>query len=187
MSPAWLHLILSHAPIFGCLAAAPMLILTEICDSDLLRKLACWYLLVAASTACGAYFTGSAAVESVFGPDQTGGDLVRYHALLGRIAFVGMILLGAAAGVALLQFVQDGRCAHWLRWTLIFLVLAHITLLAATSHAGGKIRRSPSTSPALEGGAEATELMGFALLPMERRLIRVGLFLVIESSSSLRA
>ena len=143
MNAAWLHLVLSHAPIFGCLAAAPMLILAEIRDSDLLRKLACWYVLAAAAAACGAYFTGPAAIESIFGPDQSGGDLVLQHALLGRIAFVGMILLGAAAGIALLQYVQDGRCAKWLRWTLILLVIAHIALLAATAHMGGKIRRPP--------------------------------------------
>ena len=163
MSPAWLHLVLSHAPIFGCLAAAPMLILAEIRSSDLLRKLASWYLLAAAGTACGAYFTGPAAVESVFGPGQTGGDLVLRHALLGRVAFVGMILLGAAAAVVLLQYVQDGRCAAWLRVTLLLVVIAHIALLAVTAHNGGKIRRSPS----FEAPNSAIEQWRTTIIPEE--------------------
>jgi uncharacterized membrane protein len=147
VNQAQLHLVLSHAPVFGCLAALPMLLIAEIRNSDLLRKIACWYLLASAAAACGAYFTGPGALELLEQFADTDQEIVEAHALLGRASFVGMIILGAAALIALLQYMQEDRCTAWLRGGLIALVLAHIALLAVTSRQGGMIRHPEAHPP----------------------------------------
>ncbi|MCB1164011.1 MAG: hypothetical protein R3C71_11745 [Candidatus Krumholzibacteriia bacterium] len=140
MSAAQLHLLLVHLPVLACPAAAALLIASRIAANETLLKTACVTLVLGTLAATGAYFSGPPAYESLqLAPGPTR-ELVEAHAALGKGAFMGLVLLGLAALLALLQYPQGERPAPWLRWTLLAASLLLAWLLAWTAHQGGLIR-----------------------------------------------
>lgn len=140
MSAAHLHLLVVHLPVVGCLSALVLLAIGEWRRSELVFQIACGFLLGCTVSAAAAYYSGPEAyeqLETVLAAEKT---LIEDHAVLGRAAFVGMVIVGVVALQALLQFLQDEKPARWLRWLLLALTLAMCALFAWTAHLGGLIR-----------------------------------------------
>lgn len=140
MSPAQLHVLVVHLPVVGCLAALVLLAIGEWKRSELVFQIACGFLIACALLSAVAYYSGPAAYEQLETVLAAEKNLVDNHAVLGRAAFVGMVVVGVAALQALLQFLQDEKPSRWLRRALLVLTLAMCGLFVWTAHLGGLIR-----------------------------------------------
>ncbi|NJL28434.1 MAG: hypothetical protein HC897_11385 [Thermoanaerobaculia bacterium] len=140
MSAAQLHLLVVHLPVVGCLAALVLLAIGEWRRSELVFQIACGFLLGCAAAAAVAYYSGPAAYEQLATVLEAEKTFIEDHAVLGRAAFVGMVIVGVVALQALLQYLQDEKPAPWLRWLLLVLTLAMCGLFAWAAHLGGLIR-----------------------------------------------
>ncbi|MDA8018492.1 MAG: hypothetical protein MPN21_13705 [Thermoanaerobaculia bacterium] len=141
MSPAHLHLAIVHVPVVLCPLATVLLIVAMVRGKagDPHAQLGWVLLIVAAIASLVAYYSGPPAFEQLQGSRTNIQDLVEDHAVLGRAAFVGMVLLGVLAIQGLLRFAQDESPARWLRTTILILAMALCYLLAWSAHLGGQI------------------------------------------------
>jgi uncharacterized membrane protein len=142
VSAVQLHLLVVHLPVLACPAAVALLALARPTKSETLFQAGAAFLVFAALAAAAAYFSGPAAYESLALPPGVERDLAEAHGALGKGAFMGTVLVGLAALLALLQYLQGERPAPWLRWTLLAAALVLSWLLAWTAHQGGLIRHS---------------------------------------------
>lgn len=136
MNPLQLHLLVVHLPVLACPAAAGLVLVSRIVRSEILFKTACVFLLIAFIGGGAAFFSGPAAYEGIE-VDAATKELIEEHAALGKGAFMGLVLLGLAALLALLQYPQGERPAPWLRWVLLIASLLMTALLAWAAHQGG--------------------------------------------------
>ena len=136
MNPLQLHLLMVHLPVLGCPAACGLLLAARLARSEILFKTACVFLLIAMIGGGVAFFSGPAAYEGLT-VDAPTRELIEEHAALGKGAFMGLVLLGLAALLALMQYPQGERPAPWLRWVLLAASLLMALLLAWTAHEGG--------------------------------------------------
>ena len=136
MNPLQVHLLVVHLPVLGCPAAFGLLLASRLAHSEILFKTACVFLLLALLGGGLAYFSGPAAYEGLE-VDALTRELVEDHAALGKGAFMGLVLLGLAALLALMQYPQGESPAPWLRWLLLVAALLMAALLAWTAHQGG--------------------------------------------------
>lgn len=140
MSAAQLHLLAVHLPVLACPAAGVLLALARLTRNETLFQTGCGFLVLGALAGAAAYFSGPAAYASLALPAGPERDLAEAHGALGKGAFMGLVLGGLAALLALLQYPQGERPAPWLRWTLLAAALVLTWLLAWTAHQGGLIR-----------------------------------------------
>lgn len=154
MNAPALHLMLVHLPVMGILFVVPMLALA------LWRKEAFWVRLFEAGVVLVAlfgvvaYVSGGNAFESLtttewgeaFGLSK---PLMEDHAIVGKAAFVGVLVLAGAAVAILLQEVQGSEAPPAAHWGLVIggLVLAYV--LAYAAHLGGHIRHPESAEAAI--------------------------------------
>ncbi len=136
MNPLQLHLMVVHLPVLGCPAAAGLLLASRLVRSEILFKTACVFLLIALLGGGAAFFSGPSAYDGLT-VDASTRELIEEHAALGKGAFVGLVLLGLAALLALLQYPQGERPSPWLRWLLLAASLLMALILAWTAHEGG--------------------------------------------------
>lgn len=140
MSAAQLHLLAVHLPVLACPAAVVLLALARLTRNETFFQTGCGFLVLGALAGVAAYFSGPAAYESLALPAGPERELAEAHGALGKGAFMGMVLGGLAALLALLQYPQGERPAPWLRWALLAAALVLTWLLAWTAHQGGLIR-----------------------------------------------
>ena len=100
-----------------------------------------WLILFSAVVGGVAYFTGPIAFESLESEFEAVRDLVELHAVIGRGAFFGLILLAVPALQAILREVQEEPPLRWLNVTVIVGAALLSYLLVWTGHLGGAIRR----------------------------------------------
>jgi drug/metabolite transporter (DMT)-like permease len=147
MTAIQFHLAVVHLPVLALLAGASLLLAARMRRSEFLFKMGCGFLLAAALGAAAAYFSGPRAYETLKGfDDQLSRRDVESHAALGKGAFMAMVLLGLASGLALIAYAQDERPSPWLRWILLIGAFLLLYMLAWTAYLGGLIRH-PEVSP----------------------------------------
>lgn len=155
MSAVQLHLAVVHLPVVLCPLAAALLIYAMLQKKrgDAFLKLGWILLLVSAAGSLTAYYSGPSAFEQL-NEQMTGSvgtikDLVEDHAVLGRTAFVGMVLVGVLAIQGLLQFAQGEQPARWLRVTILMgaLVLSYVLIWSA--HLGGQVGHPEIRGPSV--------------------------------------
>lgn len=140
MSAVQLHLLVVHLPVLACPAALVFIALARLTRNETFFQTGAAFLVFGALSAAAAYFSGPAAYESLALPAGTERDLAEAHGALAKGAFMGLVLVGLAALLALLQYPQGERPAPWLRWVLLAAALLLTWLLAWTAHQGGLIR-----------------------------------------------
>ncbi|MBM4117676.1 hypothetical protein FJ251_07995 [bacterium] len=140
MNSAQLHLLAVHLPVLACPAATLLLLLARVLRNETLFHTGCAFLVFGALSAAAAYFSGPGAYASLALPAGPERALAEAHGALGKGAFMGMVLGGLAALLALLQVGQGERVSPWLRWSLLVAALVLSWLLAWTAHQGGLIR-----------------------------------------------
>jgi uncharacterized membrane protein len=140
MSPGHLHLLAVHLPVVLTPVAAILLGVGYLRKSEDLVRAAYWLLVASVVAGGAAYFSGPSAFENMeaeLGPVR---DLVETHAVLGKAAFFGLVLLAVGSVQALLQGHQEEPTPGWLKWTLAAGTLLLCYVLAWTAHLGGQIR-----------------------------------------------
>ncbi len=100
-----------------------------------------WLIVVSAVVGGVAYFSGPPAFESLETELEAVRDLVELHAVLGRAAFSGLVLLAVLTIQAILRTVQEEPPLRWLDGIVIVGVALLSYLLIWTGHLGGAIRR----------------------------------------------
>lgn len=139
MNPAQAHLLVVHVPVLGCIAGVGFLIAARLARNETLFKSACAMLLISAVGGGASFFTGPGAYEQLAVPAGPERDLVETHAALGKGAALGLVLVGLASLLALLQYPQGETPAPALRWTLLAGAVLVSALLAWTAHQGGLV------------------------------------------------
>ncbi|MEM9558418.1 MAG: hypothetical protein AAGC60_29470 [Acidobacteriota bacterium] len=157
MTAVHLHLAIVHLPVVGVLCAAALLVAAEVAawrtgDArtavPTTLRLSGWsVLLVSALTGIVAYYSGPSAYEqldSVLADDK---EFVERHAVLGRAAFVGLIVAAALALQGVVHHLQEEPPLRWLHRVVLVLVLGLCYLLAWAAHLGGQIRHEEIRDP----------------------------------------
>lgn len=161
MSALQLHLAVVHLPVVLCPLAAVLLLVAMARKEagDPLLRLGWILLLVAALGSVTAYSSGPSAFEQlneqIPGKAGMSGEaalvqaLVEDHAVVGRTAFVGMVLVGVLALQGLLQFLQGESPARWLRVTILVLALVLSYVLVWSAHLGGQVGHPEIRGPSI--------------------------------------
>lgn len=105
-------------------------------------------ILVSAFIAGVAYFSGPLAFESLEAEMEAVRDLVELHAVLGRAAFFGLVLLAVPTVFAVLRELEEEAPSRWLDAIVIAGAALLSYLLLWAGHFGGAIRR-PEIADAL--------------------------------------
>jgi uncharacterized membrane protein len=147
---AHLHLLVNHAPIFGCLFAFALLVVSYFFAPDTLRRTALVVLVAAAIAGNAADLSGDSAEEAVKGLPGVRHDDIEAHQGMAERAFI----LGDILGVLAL-----GALFYWRRRPIPGGVTAVAVLATAfvggafiyTALLGGRIRHTeirPGATPA---------------------------------------
>ena len=137
MNPFQAHLLSVHVPVLGSLAATALFLAARIARNETLFKTACVTVLLSTLGALAAFLSGPPAFELLEGEFSLDPNTIETHAALGKGAFMGLVLLGMAALLTLLQYGQGESPAGWLRWLLLLASLLLAYMLAWTAHEGG--------------------------------------------------
>ena len=140
MSAVHWHLVVVHIPVVGLFFTLALLVCAHISKQEILYKISYSFAIVCAVFAVCAYVSGPLAYEAQSDLDKT---YVDSHALLGKISFMAMVVLGMAALSAIAQYIQQEKPSTIHRFIILFMVLVLVYLLCWTAHTGGAIRHIP--------------------------------------------
>ena len=141
MSAGHLHLLTVHLPVVLCPLALVLFLFARLRYDTPAARIARWLLVASAVVGVPAYFSGPPAFESMEGELAPMRDLVELHAVLGRAAFFGLVLLALTALQASLKEMQEEPVPGWLHGIVVVGTLLLSYVLAWTGHLGGAIRR----------------------------------------------
>ena len=150
MTAAHIHLMVVHLPVVGSLFVAVLLGLGHLWKNDLLSKVGYGFLVGLVPFVLAAYYSGPSAYDQLESELVASKFWVEQHAVIGRAAFILMIVVTVLAVQALLQFAQEEPPASWLRFTILGGVALLIYLMAWSAHLGGQIRH-PEIRPTGDG------------------------------------
>ena len=148
MSAAHLHLLTVHLPVILCPLALVLFLCARLRRDTPPARIARWLLVASAVVGVPAYFSGPTAFESMESELAPFRDLVELHAVLGRAAFFGLVLLALAALQTALREMQEEPVPPWLHAVVVVGTLLLSYVLAWTGHVGGAIRH-PEVGEAL--------------------------------------
>ena len=141
MSAGYLHLLTVHLPVVLCPLALVLFLFARLRYDTPVARIARWLLVASAVVGVPAYFSGPPAFESMEGELAPMRDLVELHAVLGRAAFFGLVLLALTALQTSLKEMQEEPVPGWLHGIVVVGTLLLSYVLAWTGHLGGVIRR----------------------------------------------
>lgn len=140
MSAAHLHLLTVHLPVILCPLALVLFLGARLRWDTPAARIGRWLLIAAAAVGVPAYFSGPTAFESMETELAPMRDLVELHAVLGRAAFFGLVLLALTALQTTLRELQEEPVPRWLHAIVVVGTLLLSYVLAWTGHLGGAIR-----------------------------------------------
>ena len=140
MNSAHLHLILNHVPVVGSLFGLALLGWGLLRKSEEFKKPSLGFLIIIALLAIPVYLTGEPAeeiVENLPGVDEAS---IEQHEEAALVAFVGILVVGAASLFGLVLFARGKPVPNWLFAAVMVLSLTAFVLMARTANLGGLIR-----------------------------------------------
>lgn len=142
MDLTYLHLLISHLPVFGCFLGICILIYGMLSKSRTTIQAA--YLVFILSSIGGviAYLTGEAAegiVNHILGITQSN---IEAHVNSAQLTIIALIILGLVACIALIFKKRLKRYNDNLILLILCIALFCACLAARTAYLGGKIRHS---------------------------------------------
>ncbi len=149
MSAAHLHLTIVHLPVVGVPLALAMLAFGHLRGHEVLLRFGYGVLVACGALSIVAFYSGPPTYELLESELLPQKEQVEQHAVLGRAAFIGGVLVAVLAIQALLQFLQDEPPARWLRVTIFLGALVLTYLLVWSAHLGGGIRHPEVQQPEL--------------------------------------
>ena len=129
-----------HLPVLLCPLALVLFCCARLRRDTPASRIARWLLIAAAAIGVPAYFSGPTAFESMESELAPVRDLVELHAVLGRAAFFGLVLLALAALQTALREMQEEPVPAWQHGIVVVGTLLLSYVLAWTGHLGGAIR-----------------------------------------------
>lgn len=141
MTPVHVHLMLNHAPLFGCAVCALLLSFALWRGSEDLKRAAFGLLVISALITIPVYLTGEPAEETVEHFPGVTKAAIHAHESAAKFALAGMIATGIVALIGLL-FSWKRLIPNWLTIGMLLLSLFSGTLMIRTANLGGKVRHT---------------------------------------------
>ena len=142
MSPAHIHLLITHLPIFGALIGSLVLAYAIITKSND-TKIAAYGVLVLSTFGAGiAYLTGEAAEEVVEEIPGVVESTIKAHENFALIALIGLIIMGLLSVIGLIAIVNKSTYAPKIAILVLIAAITSFGLVAITGYLGGKIRHT---------------------------------------------
>lgn len=136
-----IHLWFSHAAAVGAIGALIVLLVAHRTRHETIFQMGYGFVLATAIIAAVAYFSGPEAYELL---EQLEPALetawIEDHAVIGRFAFVVLVLVGVLDLGALMQYLQGEVPSRLQRLSILGGLIAAAALLIWASHLGGLIR-----------------------------------------------
>jgi len=139
---ALLHIMFVHLPVIG----TPILLFLgwKALRAKRIKvyKLFYWLTLATSLMTVVVYYTGPQTAEWIkIHMAEYPKELVETHALWGRFAFIGSVLSGILALMAILNYAQEEKPHKAVPYVLVLVLLINFIILIYTAHFGGMIRR----------------------------------------------
>ena len=142
MSPAHIHLLITHLPIFGAFIGSLVLAYAIIIKSND-TKIAAYGVLVLSTFGAGiAYLTGEAAEEVVEEIPGVVESTIKTHENFALIALIGLIIMGLLSVIGLIAIVNKSTYARKIAIVVLIAAITSFGLVAITGYLGGKIRHT---------------------------------------------
>jgi uncharacterized membrane protein len=142
MNNAHWHLLLNHVPVLGVWFALAWMLAALILRNAVMVRSSWVALIVCALAAIPVYLTGEPAEEIVEGLPGVSKAILEQHEDIGKIAFIGMEVLGALALGALAVSWRNEKWLRPLAVTLVLLTTLCGAVLGYTAYLGGQVRHS---------------------------------------------
>lgn len=134
-----IHLVVVHLPIVGLMFTILLLLCAHIFKEEILFKISYSFLLLCAFFAIIAYVSGPLAYEA--GQHlESESEYVENHAILGKICFLAIIILGVISFSALASYFQEEKPSSMHRYIILFAAIVIFFFLGWTANLGAKIR-----------------------------------------------
>lgn len=147
MNQTYVHLLITHLPIFGSILGAIVLIYGLWVKSNQ-TKIAAYILFIISSLGAAiAYLTGEAAEETVENIQGISKTIVEQHEESGLIALIALIVLGVISIISIICQVKKLAVAKSMAFITLVIALISFGLLARTGYMGGEIRYTEINSP----------------------------------------
>ena len=140
VTAAHLHLLTVHLPVILCPLALVLFACARLRHDTPAARIARWLLVASAAVGVPAYFSGPTTFEAMEAELAPMRDLVELHAVLGRAAFFGLVLLALTALQTTLREMQEEPVPGWLHGVVVVGTFLLSYVLAWTGHLGGAIR-----------------------------------------------
>jgi len=142
MSPAHIHLLITHFPIFGSFIGSLVLAYAIIVKSNE-TKIAAYGTLVLSTFGAGiSYLTGEGAEEVVEEIPGVVESAIETHENFALIALIGIIILGFLSLLGLISILKKSIYANKIAIVVLIAAITSFGLVAITGYLGGKIRHT---------------------------------------------
>ena len=142
MNPAHLHLLTNHLPVLGTIFALCLLLFALFRKSDELKKVSFGIFFLVALLSIPSYVSGEPAEDQVENIATVSKAFLEQHEDAAKVAFVGVLVLGALGLVGLLRY-RFSKCAcNWFSPVVLVAALVVTATMMWTANLGGKIRHS---------------------------------------------
>jgi uncharacterized membrane protein len=142
MNQAYIHLLITHLPIFGSILGGLVLAYGLWAKSDS-TKCAAYYLFIISSIgSVVAYLTGEAAEETVENIQGVAEASIKQHEEFAMFALISLIILGLASILGLFLTLRKSTLAGTTAFVVLFISLISFGLVIRTGYLGGKIRHT---------------------------------------------
>ena len=142
MNPLHIHLMLTHAPLFGTLVSLLLLLVAIWRRSYELKRIAFGLLVLSALVTLPLYLTGEAAEEAVERLPGVAQGAIDPHEDAAKIAFAAMLVTGTMALASFALFWRARLVPKWFTSLVLILSLGTAALMMWTANLGGKVRHT---------------------------------------------
>jgi uncharacterized membrane protein len=140
MNGAHLHLIVTHLPIVGLLAAFLVNLYAIISKNDEIKRLSLWAYVVLGVFGLLAYLTGDSAEEVLLTYPGFTEDMIEPHETMGLLFFIGLMIMTAGAFAGLYLSKTKEALLKKFNLYLLFAAILVAFLAVRTGSTGGEIR-----------------------------------------------
>ncbi|MEX2242323.1 MAG: hypothetical protein WD716_00605 [Fimbriimonadaceae bacterium] len=157
MNAAHLHLVVNHLPFAFAFVTLIVMLVGLVSKSTAIKKLSLGLMLLVALSSAGAYFSGTAAEESQFGPDSPGYEQLERHEDSAKVTWI----IGLATGIIGFGGLFAVRRLHDIPFALmvlpLVLLLVSMYFFVKTANLGGQIKHPETRSDAATKFLNPTE------------------------------
>jgi uncharacterized membrane protein len=156
MNQAYIHLLVTHLPIFGSVLGG-LVLLYGLWTKSNPTKIAAYSLFIISAIGAGiAYLTGEGAEEAVEHIQGINKNIIEEHEDFAMFSLISLMILGVVSAAAF--FLTQKKSAFTKSASLLVLFISFISfgIAAKTGHLGGQIRHTEinSNAPIQEQGEE---------------------------------